>query len=67
MILEIAKIIGEDEVRFLMSIKDRYGYRIVEDAWHELREAIRENRSIRSRKKFLNYLIQQRINKNNER
>ena len=61
LIYEIAKAIQEHEVRFLMSIADRYGYEVIERAWTELRHAMNDGVQIRSYKRLLNHLIQKQI------
>lgn len=61
MVWEVAKEVGETDMRFLMSIKDRYGYQVIADARNEMRQAIAQKRYIRSPKRFLNHLIQERL------
>lgn len=61
LILEIARVVGEQEVRYLLSIYYRYGYRVIEEAWEELRQMMAAKLPIRSHKKLLNHLIQKRI------
>lgn len=60
-ILEIAKIVGESDLSFLKSILDRYGYSVIERAWEELRQAIKEHRKIRSTPRFFNFLIEKQL------
>ena len=60
-IWEIAKVIGERDVRFLLSIEGRYGYQVIADAWEEMRETMSKGRKIQSYPRFLNYLIQKQI------
>lgn len=61
LLLEIAKAIGEKEVRFLLSIQKRYGHQVIADAWQEMRVAMKKGRDIISYPRFLNYLIQKRL------
>lgn len=61
-LLDIARHIGEQDMRFLMSVRDRHGLEVIEQAWVELRDAIAERRTIRSRPRFFNYLIKQHLN-----
>ena len=58
---EIGKAIGEQDMRFLISILHRYGLEVIMDAWNEMKQKHRSRQPIRSKKRFLNYLIQQRI------
>ena len=61
LIHEIAKAVGEKEVRYLLSIYYRYGYHVIQKAWEEMRSAMTARYTIRSPKKFLNHLIQKQI------
>ncbi len=64
--LDIAKAVGEIKVAYLKSVLDRHGLQVIESAFGELQDMLRENIPIRSKPRFLNYLINQRLAKGGE-
>jgi hypothetical protein len=60
-LLDIAQHVGEQDLRFLLSIRDRYGLSVIESAWIEFRDAEADRRPINHKSRFFNYLIQQHL------
>lgn len=54
---EIAKVLGEPHIDFLKSIKDRFGFDLIWEAWGEYQEAVKRGVTIRNPRAFFNHLI----------
>lgn len=57
-VLEIAQKVHETEVRFLLSVADRFGIHLIERAYGELADMLLEGKPVQSRARLLNHLIQ---------
>lgn len=56
-IYEIAQALNEPYIDFIKSIKDRFGFDLIWDAWQEYKEVMKRGAPIEHPRGFFNYLI----------